>query len=60
MGKADEERLAIGIVQIVARLILNEKQSDCCESPEARNLSVKTSLSAGEIGSLIFVVVCCK
>ena len=60
MGRADEERLAIGIVQIVARLILNEKQSDCCESPKVRNHSVKTSLSAGEIGSLIFVVVCCK
>ena len=26
MGRADEERLAIGIVQIVARLILNENR----------------------------------
>ena len=45
------------LVQIAAWLILNEKQSDCCESAEARNHNVKTSLSAAEIGSLMLVVV---
>ena len=39
---------------------MSEEQSDYCESHEARNLSVKTSLSAAEIVSLIHVVIRCK
>ena len=45
---------------MAAQLILNEKQSDCFESPEAKNLSVKTSLLVVEIGSHIQVVVRCN